>query len=83
MDAHLRLLIYKIERLTPEHQGLVTDFVDASAKCDAAERTQAARRLGDAFKRLDALDEAPMSVEEIEHEIDTMRAERRAHARRS
>jgi len=34
------------------------------------------------INRLDALDETPMSVEEIEHEIDTMRAERCAHARR-
>ena len=39
----------------------------------------AAQRLGDAFKKLDALDQAPPSAEEVQSEIDAARAERRAH----
>ena len=55
------------------------DFLE---KRDAEERSEAARRLGDAFKRLDAIDEPPMSSEEIQAEIDAVRAERRARADR-
>ena len=55
------------------------DFLE---KRDAQTRSEAAQRLGEAFKRLDALDEPAMSSEEIQAEIDAVRAERRARADR-
>ncbi|MCL4791174.1 MAG: DUF2281 domain-containing protein [Gammaproteobacteria bacterium] len=82
MNANTRTLIDKLQRLPPERQAEVADFVDFLEKRDAEERSEAGRRLGDAFKRLDAIDEPPMSSEEIQAEIDAVRAERRARADR-
>jgi hypothetical protein len=43
----------------------------------------AAQRLGEAFRKLDALNQPPLTAEEVEAEIDAARAERRArHADR-
>lgn len=82
MNTNTRTLIDKLERLPPERQAEVADFVDFLAQRDTQDRSAAARRLGQAFKRLDALDEAPPSSEEIQAEIDATRAERRARADR-
>ncbi|MFO1464931.1 MAG: DUF2281 domain-containing protein [Steroidobacteraceae bacterium] len=82
MNANTRSLIDKLQRLPPERQAEVEDFVDFLEKRDAQTRSEAARRLGEAFQRLDALDEPPMSAEEIQAEIDAVRAERRARADR-
>lgn len=82
MSANLRTLIDKLQSLPPLRQAEVEDFVEFLQKRDAQERSEAAARLGDAFKRLDALDEPPMSSEEIQVEIDAARAERRARADR-
>jgi hypothetical protein len=75
-------LIDKLQRLPPERRAEVEDFVDFLAKRDAQARTEAAMRLGEAFKRLDALDEPAMSAEEVQAEIDAVRAEHRARADR-
>jgi hypothetical protein len=82
MNANTRTLIDKLQRLPPERQAEVADFVDFLEKRDTEERSEAARRLGEAFKRLDAIDEPPMSTGEIQAEIDAVRAERRARADR-
>ncbi|MBV6417341.1 MAG: hypothetical protein CMLOHMNK_02002 [Steroidobacteraceae bacterium] len=82
MNANNRTLIDKLQRLPPERQAEVEDFVDFLEKRDAQVRSVAAQRLGEAFERLDALDEAAMSSEEIQAEIDVVRAERRARADR-
>lgn len=82
MNANTRLLIDKLQRLPPERLAEVEDFVDFLEKRDAQARSEAAQRLGEAFARLDALDEPPMSADEIQAEIDAVRAERRARADR-
>jgi hypothetical protein len=82
MSANLRTLIDKLQSLPADRQAEVQDFVEFLQKRDTEERSAAAARLGDAFKRLDALDEPPMSEQEIQTEIDAARAERRARADR-
>jgi hypothetical protein len=82
MNASTSTLIDKLQRLPPERRAEVEDFVDFLAKRDAQARTEAAMRLGEAFKRLDALDEPAMSAEEVQAEIDAVRAEHRARADR-
>jgi hypothetical protein len=82
MNAQADQLIEKLKALPPERRAEVEDFVDFLEKRDAQARSEAAQRLGEAFKRLDALDEPPMSAEEIQAEIDAVRAERRARADR-
>lgn len=75
-------LYEKLQRLPPERRAEVESFVDFLEKRAMEERSAAAVRLGEAFKRLDALAEPPMSPEEVEGEIDAARAERRARADR-
>ena len=82
MNAQADQLIEKLKALPPERRAEVEDFVDFLEKRDAQARSEAAQRLGEAFKRLDALDEPPMSSDEIQAEIDAVRAERRARADR-
>lgn len=82
MSANLRTLIDKLQSLPPLRQAEVQDFVEFLQKREAQEHSEAARRLGEAFQKLDALDEPPMSSEEIQAEIDAVRAERRARADR-
>jgi hypothetical protein len=73
------MLLQKIRRLPPQRRAEVEDFVDF---LQARERAQAAARLGVAFEQLDTLDEPAMTPEEIQAEIQTARAERRARADR-
>lgn len=82
MSTDTQALIEKLQSLPPQRQAEVEDFVDFLQKRTAAERSEAARRLGEAFQKLDALDEPPMSAGEIQAEIDAVRAERRARADR-
>ena len=80
MNAQTKLLIEKLEALTPERRAEVEDFVDfLSAKA----RKQAA------FDRLLAIAPAmqvagvtPLTEDEINAEIKAVRAERRARADR-
>ncbi len=82
MSTDTQALIEKLQSLPPQRRAEVEDFVDFLKNRTAAERSEAARRLGEAFQKLDALDEPPMSTEEIQAEIDAVRAERRTRADR-
>jgi hypothetical protein len=76
-------LIEKLKSLPPEQRAEVEDFVDFLKARKERARDAAAQRLGEAFKKLDALKQPPLTPEEVEAEIDAARAERRArHADR-
>ena len=73
-----QVLIEKLNSLAPQQRAEVEDFVDflkARRECD---RDDAARRLGEAFAKLDALNPPPVSPQDVEAEIETARAARRA-----
>ena len=77
------LLVEKLKALPPQRRAEVEDFIDFLKTREERTRQSATTRLGEAFAKLDALDEPPMSEEEIQAEIDAVRAERRArHADR-
>ena len=76
-------LIEKLKSLPPEQRAEVEDFVDFLKARKERARDAAAQRLGEAFKKLDALNQTPPTSEEVQAEIDAARAERRArHADR-
>jgi hypothetical protein len=76
-------LIEKLKSLPPEQRAEVEDFVDFLRARKERSRDAAAQRLGEAFKKLDALNQPPPTPEEVQAEIDAARAERRArHADR-
>ena len=68
-------MIEKIEALPPQRRVEVQDFVDC---LEARENGKAVRWLGKSFEKLDALDESPMTPEDIQAEIAAVRATRRA-----
>ena len=73
----------KLKSLPPELRAEVEEFVDSLRARKERARDAAAQRLGGAFKKLDTLDQAPPTAEEVQAEIDAARAERRArHADR-
>jgi hypothetical protein len=55
-----------------------TDPAYAAELAREQARDEAARRLGKAFAKLDALSDPPPSSEEVQTEIEAARAERRA-----
>jgi hypothetical protein len=76
-------LVEKLKSLLPEQRAEVEDFVDFLRARKGRARDAAAQRLGEAFKKLDALNQSPPTAAEVEAEIDAARAERRArHADR-
>jgi hypothetical protein len=76
-------LIEKLKSLPPQERAEVEDFIDFLRSRRERVRSDASRRLGDAFAKLDALNQPAPSPEEIQAEIDAARAERRApHADR-
>jgi len=76
-------LIEKLKSLPPEQRAEVEDFVDFLRARKERSRDAAAQRLGEAFKKLDALNQPPPTPEEVQAEIDAACAERRArHADR-
>jgi hypothetical protein len=76
-------LIEKLSSLLPQQRAEVEDFVDFLRARQERVRNEAARRLGEAFARLDALNQPPLSPEDVQAEIDAARAERRSpHADR-
>jgi hypothetical protein len=76
-------LVEKLKSLPPEQRAEVEDFVDFLRARKERTRDAAAQRLGEAFKKLDALNQSPLTAEEVEAEIYAARAERRAgHADR-
>ena len=76
-------LIEKLKSLPPQQRAEVEDFVDFLKARKERQRDAAAERLGEAFKKLDTLNQPPLTAEEVQDEIDAARAERRArHADR-
>ncbi len=76
-------LIEKLQSLPPQQRAEVEDFIDFLKARQDRVRSDAARRLGEAFAKLDALNQPAPSPEDIQTEIDTARAERRSpHADR-
>lgn len=67
-------LIEKLQKLPPQRQAEVRDFVDFLAARE--ERAAAGARLGEALARLDALNQPPLSDEEIAAEIQAARQAR-------
>jgi hypothetical protein len=82
MNAQTKNLLEKLKSLPPARLAEVEDFVDFLKAREERTRDDAARRLGEAFAKLDAVDASPMTREEVEAEIDAARAERRARADR-
>jgi hypothetical protein len=77
-----KTLLEKLKSLPPARLAEVEDFVDFLKAREERTRDDASRRLGEAFKKLDALNAPPMTSEEVQAEIDAARAERRARADR-
>jgi hypothetical protein len=76
-------LIEKLSSLPPQQRAQVEDFVDFLKARQERVRNEATRRLGEAFAKLDALNQPPHSAEDVQAEIDAARAERRSpHADR-
>jgi hypothetical protein len=74
----IETLIEKLKSLPPEQRAEVEDFVDFLKARRERVRDAAALRLGEAFKKLDALNPPPLTSEEVQAEIDAARAERNA-----
>lgn len=77
-----RSLLEKLRTLPPARLAEVETFIDFLKSREEHSRDEAARRLGEAFAKLDALSGAPLTSEEVQAEIDAARAERRARADR-
>ncbi len=78
MDAQAeKVLLQKLRALPPERRAEVEDFVDFLEAREERIRNDAARRLGEAFEKLDALNLPPLAPEEVQAEIEAARAERR------
>ncbi|MBI4205645.1 MAG: hypothetical protein HY527_11520 [Betaproteobacteria bacterium] len=63
--------------LPPERMAEVEDFVDFLRAREEEARDAAAARLGEAMRKLAALDFPPMSEDEVQAEVDAARRERR------
>ena len=70
------VLIEKLKSLPPEQRAEVEDFVDFLKTRRERGRDEAAQRLGEAFAKLDALNLPPISPEDVQAEIDAVRAAR-------
>lgn len=68
--------IEKLRSLPPQQRAEVEDFVDFLKTRQERARDEAARRLGQAFEKLDALSLAPLTAEDVQAEIDATRRER-------
>lgn len=75
----IEALIEKLKSLPPKQREEVEDFVDFLKSRKEHARDEAAQRLGEAFARLDALNLPPLTSEEVQTEIDAVRAERRVN----
>lgn len=70
-------ILEKLRALSPERIAEVEDFVDFLRTREEEARDAAAKRLGEAMRKLAALDLPPMTEEEVQAEIDAARRERR------
>jgi predicted KAP-like P-loop ATPase len=73
-----QVLIEKLNSLAPQQRAEVEDFVDFLKARRERDRDDAARRLGEAFAKLDALNPPPVSSQDVQAEIEAARAARRA-----
>ncbi len=78
MSVNPELLFQKINSLPPGRLEEVDDFVEFIKNREAQQRAAASQRLGEVMARLDALNLPPLSIEEVQSEIKSARAERRA-----
>ncbi|MDH6170942.1 anti-sigma factor RsiW [Variovorax boronicumulans] len=78
MTAIETRLIERLKQLPPGRVAEVVDFVEFLATRE--ERATAAARLGEAMAKLDALNLAPLSEEEVEQEVQAARQARRQGA---
>jgi hypothetical protein len=78
MTAIETRLIERLKLLPPGRPAEVVDFVEFLAARE--ERAAAAARLGEAITKLDALNLAPLSEDEIEEEVQAARQARRQGA---
>ncbi|MDP9897730.1 anti-sigma factor RsiW [Variovorax boronicumulans] len=78
MTAIETRLIERLKQLPPSRVAEVVDFVEFLAARE--ERATAAARLGEAMAKLDALNLAPLSEEEVEQEVQAARQARRQGA---
>jgi hypothetical protein len=67
-----------LKTLPPPRIAEVADFVAFLKLREETQRSEAARRLGAAMQKLDALDLPPMNPEEVQAEIVAARRERMA-----
>jgi hypothetical protein len=67
-----------LKTLPPPRIDEVADFVAFLKLREETQRSEAARRLGAAMQKLDALDLPPMNPEEVQAEIVAARRERMA-----
>ena len=74
MSAIEPALIEKLQKLPPQRQAEVRDFVEFLTARE--ERAAAGARLGETLAKLDALGLPPISDEEIEAEIQASRQDR-------
>jgi hypothetical protein len=70
---HDEVLVEKLKSLSPEQRAEVEDFIDFLKVRRERTRDEAARRLADAFAKLDALNLPAMTAEEVQAEIDAVR----------
>jgi hypothetical protein len=75
-----KTLLEKLRALPPERRAEVEDFIDFLEAREERARDEAAKRLREAFEKLDALNSPPPSPEEVQAEIDAARAERRTRS---
>lgn len=73
------VLIDKLKSLPADQRAEVEDFVDFLRSRRERIRDEASQRLTEAFAKLDALNLPPMSEEDVQAEIDAVRAARRGH----
>ncbi|MEZ2294802.1 DUF2281 domain-containing protein [Variovorax sp. RCC_210] len=78
MTAIETRLIERLKQLPPGRVAEVVDFVEFLAARE--ERSAAAARLGEAMAKLDALDKAALSEDEVENELQAAREARRQGA---
>lgn len=67
-------LLEKLKALPPARRAEVEDFVDFLKAREEGTRDEAAKRLGEAFRTLDALNPPPLTSEEVQAEVDAARA---------
>ena len=78
MTAIETRLIERLKQLSPARVAEVVDFVEFLAARE--QRAAAAQGLGEALAKIDALNLAPMSEDEIEAEVQAARQARRQGA---